>query len=87
MDAVVDTGVHWNEASQHLRIGCIDDGIHGKLRDVALPDGQTINREEHGATENSLTHDQRSCLPGNRVDRGSVKRGDTFETALPELIS
>ena len=38
MDAVVNASVHWNKASQHLRICSVDNGIHRKPRDISLPD-------------------------------------------------
>ena len=38
MDAVIDAGVHLHKASEHLRIGRIDDGIHSQPRDIPLSD-------------------------------------------------
>ena len=43
MDTVVNTGMHRDEAAQHLRISRIHDGIYSQPCNIALPDGHSIS--------------------------------------------
>ena len=46
MNAVVDAGVHWDKTAEHLRVGCVHDGVNGKTGDIPLPDRHAVSN--HG---------------------------------------
>lgn len=47
VDGVVDAAVQGDEAAEQLAVGCIDDGIDPKPRDVALPHLQALALRLH----------------------------------------